>query len=610
MKHGVAACAVAVGLLSGILSCGRRAPGGGGTDAASQLLDSAGVLSSQSRHAQALPLLDSALVMARGDDTLRAYILAETANDLLTLGRMDEALPFSRRAIALGERTGSDEVLINQYSTCGILYRRLKMADSALWAYRRGIEVAQRVDAKDYVANLYNNIAVLFVEQDRLREGADYAEQAMRWAEEAADSVERYSALATKASALLRLKRHGEAARLVARDFPSVLRLGYAPLVLKVSAPMLRAFVDMGQTDSAAAYLRRVRPALQASDPASNGAIGILEIEAALLHRRGDYAAELALWQRIDTLTRANHGIPAQRILASKADCCLRLGRPAEAYELMRRAYAVADSLKNSDMSWQMSEFTAKYRTVEKELEIARLGKEKADQQLFILMLLLAVVVLAALVAALSYRRRTARREHAMQLQRRYLDGLEGERARLARELHDGVCNEILGMRMKVVAGAATADDDFLGSILRDVRQISHELMPPRFGRANIAEIVGDYVRHYPLGGCALRFGCTPLAADEAWNGVGQAKSYELYRIMQELVGNAARHARPGILKVELALADGRIRLLVENDGAGEGCGSGVPGIGLATLRQRVESMAGEMRTAHAGGTHKVEVAL
>lgn len=40
-----------------------------------------------------------------------------------------------------------------------------------------------------------------------------------------------------------------------------------------------------------------------------------------------------------------------------------------------------------------------------------------------------------------------------LQLSRKYIDGMESERARLARELHDGVCNELLGLEMELKSG-------------------------------------------------------------------------------------------------------------------------------------------------------------
>lgn len=263
---------------------------------AESLLNAASELTAMSRPDSALTLLDSVLNLNGIDDTVHAMAVGEKANNMLILGRMADALPLCRQAISEGERIGNDEILINQYSTCGIVYRRLGLADSAMWAYQHGIEVSKRVGLKDYVANLYNNIAVMFVETDRLKEGISYAEEATRWATEAKDTVELFSALATKASALLKQNDYKGARQTIAPHFDEILGTGSTPLALKTASPMLQSCVKLGLIDEADSYLRKLQPVMQKVEPASNGSLGILEIEAALMHAQHNYMGELALW--------------------------------------------------------------------------------------------------------------------------------------------------------------------------------------------------------------------------------------------------------------------------------------------------------------------------
>lgn len=577
-------------------------------DRATALLDSAQALSEQSMHAKALPVLDSAMAHSNGNDTLQAYIYAEKANLLVTVGQPEEALPSAQKAIALGKKLADNEVLINQYSTIGIIYRHLNIPDSALWAYRKGITAAEKVDAKDYVANLYNNISVLFVEQDRHKEGIEYADLAIKWAKEAKDSIELYSALATKSAALLRMKRYEEAAAGISAEFRNILALGYVPLTLKCASPMLKAFIQLGRTDSAQTYMRQVQPALQMADQTSNGVLGILEINAALLHAKGDYRQELALWNHIDSLTQKNGAIPKERILTAQADCNRRLGNTTNALQLMSEAYHHADSMKNSGMSRQMTEFTVRYKTQEKELMIAQLAAERANQQSLIAILVLCLVLLAAIVLFILYRRHISRKENELALQRRFIEGLESERARLAQELHDGVCNDLLGVQLALSSGKDDASR-MVRHIMTDVHQISHELMPPRFTMANVAQILSDYVGNLPLPNCRIEFHCSPAQDDGQWNDISTSDSVDIYRIIQELTGNIVRHAKPSFINVRIEQKVGKIHISVENDGAaGNNDGHG---IGLQSISTRVKSLNGEMHTTDNGdGIYKVEITL
>lgn len=62
-----------------------------------------------------------------------------------------------------------------------------------------------------------------------------------------------------------------------------------------------------------------------------------------------------------------------------------------------------------------------------------------------------------------------------------YLEGLEVERKRLAKELHDNVSNELLAIKMKITDGTSSCEEimDTLQTLQAEVRGISHDLMPP-----------------------------------------------------------------------------------------------------------------------------------
>lgn len=579
---------------------------------AESLLNAASELTAMSRPDSALTLLDSVLNLNGIDDTVHAMAVGEKANNMLILGRMADALPLCRQAISEGERIRNDEVLINQYSTCGIVYRRLGLADSAMWAYQHGIEVSKRVGLKDYVANLYNNIAVMFVETDRLKEGISYAEEATRWATEAKDTVELFSALATKASALLKQNDYNGARQTIVPHFDEILRTGSTPLALKTASPMLQSCVKLGLIDEADSYLRKLQPVMQKVEPASNGSLGILEIEAALMHAQHNYKGELALWNRIETLCKTNQGVPQQRIMWSKAECMRLTGNTNEALRYMREAYNIADSTKNSDVNRQMSEFSVRYNTQQKELQIVKLNQEKATERARLMTVVLVLAVTSMLLAfgivLILYKRRIANQRYELNLRRKYIEGLESERARLARELHDGVCNDLLGLQILMTTSNKEQTIPILKDIMIGVRQISHDLMPPRFAHADIAKVAADYVTHYPLANCKINFQATDT---DRWQHIDQAKAFEIYRIVQELMGNIAKHANAHIINVSMTYEKwGQIVLEVENDGAQPQLKDSPNGIGLYTTTDRVLGMNGEIKRSETNGMYKVEIKL
>jgi len=70
------------------------------------------------------------------------------------------------------------------------------------------------------------------------------------------------------------------------------------------------------------------------------------------------------------------------------------------------------------------------------------------------------------------------------------------------------------------------------------------------------------------------------------------------YRIVQESLTNAARHAGPAAVTVQLSYGERDIAISVEDDGAADPAHPPVPGIGLAGMGERVAALGGTLRAA------------
>ena len=146
-------------------------------------------------------------------------------------------------------------------------------------------------------------------------------------------------------------------------------------------------------------------------------------------------------------------------------------------------------------------------------------------------------------------------------LTRNYLDKLEYEHARLAKELHDGVCNDLFSM----------------------------ELLPPVFQEATINEIISDYLESLSTQECPISFKTLP--EDVEWAVLPDTMSLNIYRIIQEAVSNALKHACATRISVvmEWKLPNLEIRI-VDN---GKGSATHKPGIGIQTMKERVAALKG-----------------
>jgi signal transduction histidine kinase len=201
-----------------------------------------------------------------------------------------------------------------------------------------------------------------------------------------------------------------------------------------------------------------------------------------------------------------------------------------------------------------------------------------------------------------------------------------GERARIARELHDVVAHHISmvavqaetarlttpGMpsigaqRLSAIgdtARAALTEMRRLLGVLREDAEADTAVRRPQPGLAQLNELL-DEARDATGAGTRLILHGPPATLDP---GVELAA----YRIVQEALTNSRRHAPGAAVDVELRYTTGTLRLIIRDNGPGPANGTPVPGHGLLGMRERAAAVGGDLRTGPAStGGFVVEARL
>jgi signal transduction histidine kinase len=178
------------------------------------------------------------------------------------------------------------------------------------------------------------------------------------------------------------------------------------------------------------------------------------------------------------------------------------------------------------------------------------------------------------------------------------------ERNRIAREIHDGIAQSLAFMALKLDLAERLLDRDrpsalkalaevkeTLRSQIREVRRSIFALRPIDLERYGFLESVRRYAQAF-----AEQAGFrVHLALPEAVN-LSQASELVLFRVLQEALTNAAKHARPSRVEVVLEpLGERGARLLVRDNGRGfqNPEAGALGGFGLTQMRERVEARGG-----------------
>ncbi len=198
------------------------------------------------------------------------------------------------------------------------------------------------------------------------------------------------------------------------------------------------------------------------------------------------------------------------------------------------------------------------------------------------------------------------------------INGQEDERRRIARDLHDGLNQDIASLSIDLgmlAMKAANPIREEVQAIQRrtfdlseQIRRISHELHPPALEHlgleASLRTLCEQFERNATFQVVFHRSGSLP--------GLSPAAALGLYRVAQECLRNAAKHAAAEHVSVSIGASGGFLRMAIHDDGRGfDPHASAGLGLGLASIDERVRQLGGMLRlTSTSGDGTSVEVRI
>lgn len=182
------------------------------------------------------------------------------------------------------------------------------------------------------------------------------------------------------------------------------------------------------------------------------------------------------------------------------------------------------------------------------------------------------------------------------------LEATEDERRRLARELHDGVGQELYALRLAARAGQPV--DDMASALMEEVDKLAKSLWPPVLEKLGLLRALkAAFASHQNVA----------LVAAEDFPRLSPSLEGTLYRIAQEAVANALKHGSPGTVQVKVRQIGAEVVMRVDDDGAGfdELRAEEKLSLGLVGMRERARLVQGVCSiTSRPGEGTTVEVQL
>jgi two-component system, NarL family, sensor kinase len=223
-----------------------------------------------------------------------------------------------------------------------------------------------------------------------------------------------------------------------------------------------------------------------------------------------------------------------------------------------------------------------------------------------------------AVVVGLLRSSESASRLRARGLSRRTMQAESEVRRRVAESIHDGPVQELIGLDMILSAARSESGDGKVGELIeeardlvsRNVRALRDEIV--ELGPYAFQEITFETAIENCLPVWQRRYGFEVRLAIERVE-LSPEMAGDLFRIAQEAVVNAGRHAEASRVEISLRTVGSQIELRVADDGHGfdgrVARGEAEPGhLGLASMRERAELMDGGLEVESSGRGTRVLV--
>lgn len=543
--------------------------------------------------------------------------------------QLPTARETAEEAVSQLEQVKDSANLAEAYNLSGVIHRRLFMLDNAISLYQKALAITEDLQNYNLAAIIVSNISILYNETGKNNEAIQISRKMFTYPQTDTLTID------YRIGEVNRLCNH---AILLANNQQPVQAMDTLKLAIqKLSLEMpdglrllaytqyARVLRDAGNPRQALQYYQKAMGYKNTTHNKAN----IANLE---------YLYGYMLFHDTDSLLQArNHVMKAAdfarknpsgllpKILLTLAEIEARRNNGQLSYQLTLEAYHANEKLNNQYFQNRLSGFEAELDLKEKDLQIAGLNGKRAEEKAAYLIrtytiggiLILALLMLFILVISMHKRKIAFHlkqlklekeiKEKEMQRQllltdmhkkmtERYICGLEDSNNRISKELHDGVCNDLLSVEMEMKQSDNPAITTQLKQIRENLRNLSHQLATPALSNFSLYQVLTLYTDK-------LKSLKTPHIQCYIEESIQQIdipadQTQEVYRILQEIISNMLKHANAQQAYITASYENGQVNLIVEDDGKGFSADKLSndflqAGLGLRSVKERCDKLQG-----------------
>jgi signal transduction histidine kinase len=509
------------------------------------------------------------IIAAEKNKKILPVLLNGLGGTYANLGNNDSALVFFYKALQEAEKLKEQDTLLlaRIYNNLGTAWMQKKDLDKGLKYHHKAELLALKIKDTIFLASVYTNIGIASLEKKDTVRAVAYMETAL------------YLYLSKKANhnAAFVYNVLGMAQKSPQQAIPYYQQ---ALNIDSVTAFAAGVYQSMG---SAYYLMGRYKDAL----PYYKKAEQICDEQSLMTHRLANYSALSSIYEKTGDYKNAYW------------------------YQV---AYAnLNDSLLNAEREKTLYQLEIRYRVAEKDKEIAQSKSLVYKLQRSISIAVTATLLIFLIVGIIWQRNRQKQKIQLIQIRNfeqqqkiehlhSKMQGEEEERSRIARELHDGV-NVLLsatkmnyaalGKEFKELPDTNTYREimQLLNDMGLELRTITYKLVPQLLIQQSLPDAIETFCELIQKGNTLH----IELQTYGSFTALPPELCFSIYRIIQELVHNIIKHAKATQVLIALVHQDDLLQLTVEDNGSGFDPEKVSKGLGLKSIRSRVNDIDGKI---------------
>ena len=572
--------------------------------------------------------LQLAIQQKVGDTTRIKASFYNLGNFHFYAGEYDSALVYFQKAMRMEIALHDTAGMADAYNSIGLIFMNKNAPDSALRCFYRSAQYQTLSSDSTQLANTLNNIALIYKEQNRFSESNIYLQKSLSLKKSSGDVEGLINTYLNLAANLGQMNRSSEAVQMAQNALELADSTHFIPGKADALGTLGRELNRLGKYEEAATKLKEAEVLYKKIGNPQALAICYVNLADSYWRQRKYSLGIPLIEQALSLLNKGENYKVLRSAYEIEANLYTLAGNVEKASLALNNFKIASDSVYKKDHIKSMAEAEARYNNAENEVRIKTLQQESQIQKLkaqksesrLILVVLVSLLLISAMVFFVYYSRNKENQaaQKAILTEREQglkaiINATEKERMRIAKDLHDGIGQQLSGLKMAVASigndlakmnPAKKQQVEKINAVLdascQDVRTISHLMMPKSLEQFGLVISIQDMLdKSLGVAGIEYDFETMRISDDARFP---FEVELTLYRISQEVVTNIIRHSAAKKVQFQLLRTTDSLVTIIEDDGRGFNPEKASSGLGFASISSRLSTVKGNFSIDSAPG--------